>query len=226
MRWYISTRARLGLALIGATLVSVALYGIGAWRNHAWDFWYLNWNLLLAWIPLLLVLWLERILSHKVWSAWPALAVTFLYLSFLPNAFYVTTDVIHLQEVPRVDLIYDVVTFTLFSFTAFIIGLLSVYLLHIQLLKRVSVRLAWVFVLSALFLTSFAIYVGRDLRWNTWDVLLNPASIIFEVSDGFAHPSAHPELFSITFGFFVLIAVTYSVAWYAGRLARQQKLLD
>src|SRR5262245_16128949 len=122
MRWYVSTRARLGLALIGASLVSMFLFVIGALQNQTWDFWYLNWNLFLAWLPLLLALWLERILAHKVWSAWQALVVTFLYLGFLPNAFYVTTDVIHLQEVPRIDLMYDVVMLSMFVFTSFIIG--------------------------------------------------------------------------------------------------------
>lgn len=226
MKWYVSTRARLGLALVGASLVSFVLFGIGALQNHAWDFWYINWNLFLAWMPLLLVLWLERILSHKLWSAWPALVVTFLYLVFLPNAFYVTTDIIHLQEAPRVDLIYDVVMFSAFIFTSFFIGLLSIYLLHAQLRKRVSVRLSWTLVLATIFLTSFAIYIGRDLRWNTWDVFLNPASILFEVSDGLIHPGSHPELFSVTFSFFTFITTMYLLTWFAGRTARQQKLLD
>ncbi len=226
MKWYVSTRARLGLALVGASLMSVVLFGIGALQNQAWDFWYLMWNLVLAWVPLLLILWLERILAHKVWSAWQALVVTFLYLGFLPNAFYVTTDIIHLQEAPRVDLMYDVVMFSMFVFTSFVIGLVSVYILHAQLRKRVSATLSWTLVMATLFLTSFAIYIGRDLRWNTWDVLLNPASILFEVSDGLLHPASHPELFSITFSFFVLTSTMYLVAWYAGRTARQQKLLD
>ena len=206
--------------------MSVALFGIGAWRNHAWDFWYLNWNLVLAWIPLLLMLWLERVLRSHIWSDWRPLMVTLLYLVFLPNTFYMITDVIHLQEAPRVDLIYDVVMFTMFIFTACVIGLVSVYMLHVELRKRLSPRFSWAFVLATLLITSFAIYIGRDLRWNTWDVFLNPASILFEVSDGFVHPGSHHELFSITMSFFVFITSMYAVAWCASRAARQQKSLD
>ncbi len=226
MRWYLSTRTRLGLALFGASLVSVLLFLAGAWRNQSWTFWYLIWNLLLAWIPLLMMLWLERILRGKVWSAWQALLVTFLFVVFLPNAFYMVTDIIHLQEVPRLDLIYDVVMFDSFIFTAFILGLVSIYLLHAELRKRLSIRWSWMLVLVTLFVTSFAVYIGRDLRWNTWDVLLNPASILFEVSDGLLHPTAHHELFSLTLSFFVFLTTMYVVTWFIGRSARQQKLLD
>lgn len=73
---------------------------------------------------------------------------------------------------------------------------------------------------------SFAIYIGRDLRWNTWDILLNPASILFEVSDRLLAPAAHPEVFWTTFGYFVLIMCTYVTVWYLARAVRQQKLSD
>lgn len=221
-RWYISTRAKLGLALAGASLVSVLLFAIGAWRNDSllWD--YFVWNLLLAWVPLGVMLWLERVLRRKLWSSWQALILTVLLVGFLPNAFYLTTDIIHLYEVERVDVLFDIVMFSSFIFNAFLIGLFTVYLLHNELRKRWSARMSLLVIYGVLLLVSFAIYIGRDLRWNTWDVVLHPTSVLFDVSDRLLNITAHPDLFYVTFSFFAFLASVYTVVWIAGRALRQQ----
>jgi uncharacterized membrane protein len=136
------------------------------------------------------------------------------------------TDVIHLQEVRRVDMIFDVIMFTSFILNAFILGLMATYLFHVELRRRFSTAKSWSVLSVLLLAASFAIYIGRDLRWNTWDILINPASILFEVSDRLLAPVAHPELFTTTIGFFVLIESTYVVFWYGIRAARQMKHVD
>lgn len=219
-----STRSRLGLALGCSSLASVALFAAGALRNHSVTFEYLIYNLFLAWIPLGLSLWLERMLRTRLWSSWPPFLLTLFWLGFLPNAFYMISDYIHLQEVTRVDLLYDIITFSSFILNAFALGLISLYLVHSELRKRVSPRVSWLLMTITIFLTSFAIYIGRDLRWNTWDVLLNPASILFDVSDRLLAPHAHPEMFSTTFGFSVLIGSIYVVVWHVARALRQQRM--
>jgi uncharacterized membrane protein len=224
MKWYISTRQRLALALAAATLASVSLFFVGAWRNHSMDFNYLMWNLFLAWVPLGLMMWLEKMLRTKLWSSWTALGVTAVFVGFLPNTFYLTTDVIHLQEVRRVDMIFDVIMFSSFILNAFILGLISAYMFHTELRKRFTVAKSWIILSVFILAASFAIYIGRDLRWNTWDVLLNPASILFEVSDRLLAPMAHPELFSTTIGFFILIMSTYIIFWQAACAVRHGKI--
>jgi uncharacterized membrane protein len=219
----LSTRQRLALALVASTLTSVLLFFVGAWRNHSMDFNYLMWNLFLAWIPLGLMLWLARILRTNLWSSWTALGVTAAFVGFLPNTFYMTTDVIHLQEVRRVDMIYDVIMFSSFILNAFILGLISTYLFHVELRRRFTIAKSWMMLTILVLAASFAIYIGRDLRWNTWDIILNPASILFEVSDRLLSPLEHPELFSTTIGFFVLILSTYVMCWYCLRAVRNGK---
>ncbi|HSW99327.1 MAG TPA: DUF1361 domain-containing protein [Candidatus Saccharimonadales bacterium] len=226
MKWYVSTRSRLGLALACLSLASVMLFAAGAWRNHSLEFDYLIYNLFLAWIPLGLTVWLQKLLRTRLWSSWPPFLLTLFWLGFLPNTFYMVSDYIHLQEVGRVDLIYDVIMFSSFIFNAFILGLVSLFVVHGELRKRVSRASAWRLVAATIFLTSFAIYIGRDLRWNTWDVLLNPASILFDVSDRLLAPHQHPEMFTTTFGFAVLIGSMYGLTWFAAQAARQLKSLD
>lgn len=226
MKWYVSTRARLGLALLAASLVSVGFWVAGAISNGNTEHWYLSWNLFLAWIPLLLVLWLESILRVKLWSSWLALLVTLLWLGFLPNSFYVISDFVHLTEVPRADIVFDVVMFGSFALNGLILGYLSLFVVHSELRKRLSVRTSGTVVALILLLSSFAIYIGRDLRWNTWDILVSPASLLFDVSDRLINAGAHPQLFSTTASFFVMLGSLYVVILYVVRALRQQKSLS
>lgn len=223
MRFYLSSKLRLALALLLASVVSVGLYLIASLENGQFAYSYLTWNLFLAWIPLLLVLWLVKILKSRLWSSWLPLVVTVLWVLFLPNSFYMITDFIHLHGAPRVNLLFDVVTFTSFILNGIILGYLSLFLVHQEFLKRLNRRMAAGLVGAVLLLTSFAIYIGRDLRWNTWDIMFNPASVIFDVSDRVINPSAHPQVFSTTISFFVLLSSVYAVIWYMMRVARAQK---
>src|SRR6267142_719972 len=98
-----SARNQFLLTLLASTLVSVGLFAYGAWRNHSLAYDYLLWNLSLAWLPLIFAVWLLSILKDRLWSSWLALAVSVLWLVFLPNSFYMISDFIHLQEVQRLD---------------------------------------------------------------------------------------------------------------------------
>lgn len=226
MRRYVSTRAKLGLALGAASLASVGFFVVGVVANRSAELWYLNWNLFLAWVPLTLMVSLERILRRKLWSNWQPLLLTGLFVAFLPNTFYLLTDIIHLQESARVDLMLDVAMFGSFMLNGCLLGLLSIYLLHVELQKRLTTFSSWLLVAGTLLTTSFAVYIGRELRWNTWDILLNPASILFQVSESLLHPTEHPEAFSITLSFFVLIISIYAAVWYGAKAVRQQKTAD
>lgn len=218
-----SARARLGLALLGSSLASVGLFIAGAINNESWTFGYLIWNLTLAWIPLGLALWLERVLRRKLWSSWEALATTVLWLSFLPNSFYIVTDYVHLQDVQRVDLLFDVVMFSSFVFTGVVLGYISLGIVHKELLKRLSKRISGTFIAAILLVSSFAIYIGRDLRWNSWDILVSPASLIFDVSDRLLNPHDHPQAFITTATFFVFLGTFYIVSRAGVRALRIPK---
>jgi Predicted membrane protein len=222
-RPYISARVKLGLALGVSSLASVGLYLMGAWSNHDYAFSYLPWNLMLAWTSLLITLWLERTIHHNLWSSWYALAVTGLWLVLLPNTFYMISDFVHIQEVGRVDLLYDVVMFSSFIFNGLFLGLVSLYIVHWELTKRVTARTAGTFIGVIILLCSFAIYIGRELRWNTWDILTNPSSVLFDVSDRVLNPREHPQAFTTTASFFVLLATTYGVMWYMAKVARNHR---
>lgn len=214
-------RTQFVLTLLLASIASLVLYTYGAFRNHSTEFSYLITNLFLAWLPLLLAVWLVQILRRKLWSSWEAIGVSALWLLFLPNSFYMVSDFIHLEDVQRVDVLYDAVTFTSFIFVGVVLGLSSLYLVHREFAKRFVWKASTAWLGGIFLLCGFAIYLGRDLRWNSWDVLTNPGGLLFDISDRFLHPSAYPEMFLTVGSFFILIGSMYALAWKAAQLIRQ-----
>ncbi|HEX8182958.1 MAG TPA: DUF1361 domain-containing protein [Candidatus Saccharimonadales bacterium] len=199
--------------LLLASCASLGLFAAGVIRNNNYGYSYMVWNLFLAWLPLLLMVWLVRILRDKRWSSWQGIAVSVAWLGFLPNSFYMITDYIHLQDTPRVDVLFDAVMLTSFVCTGLVLGYMSLYMFHVELRRRVPARSAARLIAFIIFLCSFAIYLGRDLRWNTWDLFVNPAGILFDVSDRLINPRAHPQMFVTILSFFLLLSVLYLLVW-------------
>lgn len=219
VRWR-SARNQFVLALIVATLVSMGLFAYGAWRNHSLAYDYLVWNLALAWLPLIFAVSLVSLLRHKLWSSWEALATSVLWLVFLPNSFYMISDFVHLQGVQRVDVSYDAVMFTSFIYTGVALGFCSLYLVHLQLRRRLLPEVAASWVGVTLLICSAAVYVGRDLRWNSWDILTNPGGLLFDISDRLQHPSVYPQMLVTVVSFFVLLVGMYGLLWRGTQLIR------
>ena len=206
------------LAFVLASIASTGLFFYGAWLDGSFKYNYLLWNLFLAYLPLVFAIWLLRILERKLWSSWEALLATAAWLLFLPNSFYMISDFVHLQEVPAKNALYDTLLLTSFIYTAVVLGFSSLYLVHLRLKQRVSPRTAAVMIAVILFLCSFAIYIGRDLRWNSWDVVTNPGGLLFDVSDRLMSLSSYPQMLLITVGFFVLLTSMYGLVWRGSQL--------
>lgn len=204
---------RLAAALIGSNLVSAVLFLIRVQQSQNIRYWFLLWNLVLAWVPLGLVLLLRERLKKTRWLTWHNIGLSAFWLGFLPNSFYLVSDLIHLHDTGEVSIIFDTVMFMSFIFNGFIAGFASVFLVHTLLLKRFRRDYVHGLIGAVLLLCSFAIYFGRDLRWNTWDILVNPAGILFDVSERVINPLTHSEVFSTTALFFLLLGTIYVVAW-------------
>ena len=172
-------------------------------------------NLALAWLGLFF----GRVLVHQLkitrWASWQNIALSFLWLCFLPNTWYVLTDFIHVYPTGEISEFYDIVMVGSLVITGFILGFTSLYLVHRELLKRFGNRRAGQLVTGIILLASFAIYLGRDLRWNSWDVVTNPNGVILNVSDRLIDPLGHLRAFNVTGLFFVLLRVMYLAVWLA-----------
>ena len=199
--------------LLFSSGVSGLLFIARALSLGSTDYWYLNWNLFLAWLPLLFSYLAIRYVARHGWLHPKGLLLVALWLAFLPNSFYIATDFIHLLESPTSSLLFDTVLILSFTFNGFLLGYLSILPIHSLLIRRLRPTRAHITIAGTFLLCSFAIYLGRYLRWNTWDIVSNPLGLLFDVSERFINPSSHEQTFRTTALFFVLISTFYVVLW-------------
>jgi uncharacterized membrane protein len=201
-------------------MVCAGLLVFGSFSRGSDAFSYLLWNIFLAGLPLLFALRLAWVLRTKRWSAWGPIGWSLLWLLFLPNSFYMISDYIHLKEISRDDILYNSVMFTSFIYLGVLVGFCSLYVVHNQLRRRLQGMAASLWIGATLFVCSCAIYIGRDLRWNSWDVLFNPAGLLFDISDRLLRPDAYPDMIVTIVSFFVLLASLYAVFYSGAKLLR------
>ena len=139
----------------------------------------LVWNLFLAWIPFVLA-YLAYALSWKrilIYFVVPIFA--FLWLIFFPNAPYLITDIQHLSDgLGEAPVWFDVILLIWFSWTGLLLGVVSLYLMQEIVKNEFGKFFGWALVFSVSILSSIGVYLGRFLRWNSWDILQNPVDII------------------------------------------------
>jgi uncharacterized membrane protein len=210
----------LGL-LCGATLCSIILFRIRTVIAGSLEYFFLVWNVFLAWIPLGLA-YLARIFAGKRRSMHIFIPLAaLLWILFFPNAPYILTDLLHLAH-PRagVPLWFDMLMIIWFAWTGLLLGLVSLFLMHGIVIRRFGRAAGWGFVLSAGFLSSLGVYIGRFLRWNSWDLFLQP---LVRISD-LMYYAAHPGMRSILFigGFSALFLFIYIMLYAFGLLFQEQ----
>lgn len=223
MKKELSARRKAVLALAFASLSSVALLSAAIIVNDSWDYVWLTWNLALAWIPLVLAAVLVRVLRKKRWSSWQAIILTVAWLLFLPNSFYIITDYVHLFGEQRPEFMLDLAMFSSFAVNGVILGYASLYLLHQQVRSRLNSHLGLWLVGAALLVSSYGIYMGRFLRWNTWDVVVNAPMVLVDVSNSIIYASNYQHIFATVLAFFVLLTSTYVALWYIFQTLRDKK---
>jgi uncharacterized membrane protein len=213
------------LAVLAALAVlSAIVVGLVAFRviyTRTLDNAGIVWNLLLAWIPLGLALLLyDRHLRRAGLATLAGLGL--LWLLFFPNAPYILTDFKHLAGSTGERFWYDGVLIATAATTGLLLGFVSLYLLQAIVRRGVGVRCAWVFVFASLGLGSFGVYLGRVLRWNSWDVFVRPGSLAANLTHALVDPLAHPRPIGITLLFTSFLVAGY-LLFYS--LARATSLL-
>ena len=221
MTYTITMNTYVRRALNSLTIGSLILFVLRLFINWSIDYWYLSWNLILAFIPLFIMSFLIRWLKKHRMSHPSSMALIFVWLSFLPNSFYIITDYIHLLDTKSVSIMLDIILIFLVTLTGLIAGFASVHMFEKQLMKRYSRQFSRGAIIAIFLASSFAIYLGRYLRWNTWDIVLNPAGLLFDVSDRLINPTAYSNTFSTTAIFFVFLTLMYFAILYTCKPAKK-----
>ncbi len=186
------------LLLLAALLFTSSLAGAIWFVRFAYTgsivFIFLLWNLFLAWLPVLFALLARRHrasrLGRWVWGG--------LWLLFFPNAPYLLTDLLHLGQIGHVPLWYDLIMLLTFALAGLFLGFASLFWLQDLVTKTWNQLTGWLFVLVVLGLSSFGVYIGRFLRWNSWDLLLNPTVLLRDLADHLLVRSQFVETAAVT----------------------------
>ena len=170
------------------------------------------WNLFLAWIPLGLALVTSgRVERGRLGPLTAALAL--LWLVFLPNAPYVVTDLKYIGASDDVPILYDVLLLSAAAWTALLLGLISILLVHVAARRFVAGKVAWAFVVGVSASSAFGIYLGRVRRWNSWDLLVRPQDFLREVENAVLHPISDARPLAMTALFAVFLVAAYLVVY-------------
>jgi len=164
-------------------------------------------NLFLASVPLFFSTTL-RIATHWRLNWTIRLALFGLWLLFLPNAPYILTDILHLTRTSQAPAWYDLALLLSCSGTGLLLGYLSLIDVQTIVARRFGPAWSWMFATVSLVLSGFAIYLGRFLRWNSWDVLIEPTRV-FEIIGGVLHPWAHTQAVAVTLIFGSILTLGY-----------------
>ncbi len=196
--------------LASASILSVALYRFRGFWYEEDGFRFLEWNLFLAWIPLIAAYtaWVFSLGRKWLYIVIPFIAIV--WIIFLPNAPYIITDFKHLTD-PRADvpIWFDVMMLMWFSWTGMLLGVVSLYLMQDIVHKEFGRWVSWIMVLIVSALSGLGVYIGRFIRWNSWDIFTNPLDIVSQFVVGAQDPSLRSIAFTIIFaGFFLFVYVT------------------
>lgn len=169
----------------------------------------LVWNLFLAWLP-----YGFSVVAAGLHQMYPKrwyflLAPAGLWLAFFPNAPYLLTDFLHLEERPYVPLWYDIGLLATFAWSGLFLAIASLRTMQGLMRAYLGQILSWMFALGALGLGGLGLYLGRFSRWNSWDLLLQPKDILKDVLSRFVNPLNNLSFFGFTAMFTAFLLVCY-----------------
>jgi uncharacterized membrane protein len=181
---------------------------------------FLVWNLLLAAVPYYLVKIFRfpacRASAGRRESKNPIALITILslWLLFLPNAPYILTDFIHLQFYDNPYCYLDIAILSSFSLSGMLMALSSLNSV-IDFLKAqewiTSRATSVIFKMGVVSLCALGVYLGRILRWNSWNILNRPRSLASDLLQLFIHPLEHREswaFITIFCGLLIILSLT------------------
>lgn len=190
-----SSRSKINMLLI---LMTVFCFSLSAFRYYISDtkvFLFLNWNLFLAWIPLLLS---SFILAFNIKSKISLIFIIIVWILFFPNSPYILTDLFHLRARNDIPIWYDLIVILSYAWTGLICGFISLNDIEKCLSEYGKRNIINAVIIFFLFMSSFGVYLGRFLRWNSWDVLNNPFGLFSDIVVRFIYPMEYTKTWGVT----------------------------
>jgi uncharacterized membrane protein len=200
-------------------VLSVFCFGASVFRclyTGTRVFLFLNWNLFLAFVPWALTS--IAVIKADIQKSKIVIGVIMLFwLIFFPNAPYIFTDLFHLRRTSSIPDWFDLILILCFAWTGLLFGFLSLWDIEGILNRKVKgVHLKIVSTLL-LFAGSFGVYLGRYLRWNSWDIITRPFKVLNDIGDRFINPFEHQT----TWGMTIFMGLFLNMIYWSFNIARK-----
>lgn len=170
-------------------------------------YFFIGWNLFLAWIPFYIS---QYFSLYKKQQQWKQAVVLAGWLLFFPNALYIVTDLVHLQEEGNMAWWYDAFLLFAAALAGLVMAFISMRRAELFLAEKIGARFMPFVMLILLFLGSYGVYLGRFERWNSWDVLSNPFLLAKDIVTTILKPVENYKVWAITTLFTLSYAALYA----------------
>jgi uncharacterized membrane protein len=108
-----------------------------------------------------------------------------------------------------------------FAWTGLVYGFISLMDMEVLLKKYMTGRLITATTILFLFVASFGIYLGRYLRWNSWDIVNDPLGLSNDIFDRFADPMSYPRAWGMT----ILMGLLLNMMYFTMKLMKENKVV-
>jgi uncharacterized membrane protein len=169
---------------------------------------FLAWNLFLACIPYIITKQLTQLERVKT-TGLNFIVLFLLWLIFIPNAFYIITDLFHLNEGKAAPQWFNLVLIFSFAWNGLLLGIISFRKMEKIMEQFISGKWRWVFLFGIMWLNALGIYIGRYLRFNSWDVITNPFELANDIIYLCIHPRRKINEWGMIVSFTVLMTLVY-----------------
>lgn len=194
--------------LLASALFSCGLLATRMIVTQTIGYIFLPWNLFLAFVPYGITRWMSahaELVENKI----RRVTLLCVWLLFIPNSFYIITDLFHLIHVRSAPKWFDLLLIFSFAWNGILFGIIS--------LRRVEgitgagrgPRLSMLLVFLVMWLNALGIYIGRFLRFNSWDVLTDPVNLFTEISGLVLNPLDNWYAWGMTGTYAVFMTLLY-----------------
>ena len=210
------------------TVSSVSCFGLSIFRYIYSDtkaYLFLNWNLFLAFLPWLLsfsIILFPKVKDNKIFLTCLLLS----WVAFFPNAPYILTDLFHLKLQSNVPIWFDLMLILSFAWTGLLFGFISLFQIENLFSFKLNPRYISAFSIMFLFISGFGVYIGRFLRWNSWDILTNPIQLFNDILHRFINPFQHPRTWGMTILMGLFLTFVYFTLKYFQKSNENRTLSD
>lgn len=169
---------------------------------------FLVWNLFLAFVPYFLS---YTVTVRPAWleSKWKFATVFTIWLLFIPNSFYMLTDLFHLYDSYSVPRWYDLLLIFCFAWNALLAGILSVRHMEKMIQAKWTYPSDWLFIYPVMLLNALGIYIGRYMRFNSWNVINSPFRLLADTLDILLHPLFYKNAWAMVLCFSFFLSILY-----------------